>query len=74
MEKMGVAEPQLEDLFKQKKHARNPLVPIGLISFRQGKSQLRQKIMRAHVVTQGATVALIFGSAYYYGDQFKGSK
>ncbi|KAH7674453.1 Hypoxia induced protein domain-containing protein [Dioscorea alata] len=50
MQKMGVAEPQLEDLFKQ-------LVPIGafatagvltagLISFRQGKSQLGQKLMR----------------------------
>ncbi|KAH7674487.1 Hypoxia induced protein domain-containing protein [Dioscorea alata] len=78
MEKMGVAEPQLEDLFKQ-------LVPIGafvtagvltagLISFRQGKSQLGQKPMRARVVTQGATVALMFGGAYYYGDQFKGLK
>ncbi|KAH7674498.1 Hypoxia induced protein domain-containing protein [Dioscorea alata] len=85
MEKMGVAGPQLEDLFKQKKPARNPLVPIGafitagvltagLISFRQGKSQLGQKLMRARVVTQGATVSLMFGSAYYYGDQFKGSK
>jgi hypothetical protein len=27
--------------------------------------------MRARVVAQGATVALMIGSAYYYGDQIK---
>ncbi|KAJ0965448.1 hypothetical protein J5N97_026586 [Dioscorea zingiberensis] len=85
MEKMGVTDSQLEELFEHKKRVKNPLVPIGafvtagvltagLISFRQGKSQLGQKLMRARVVAQGATVALMFGSAYYYGEQFKGSK
>ncbi|XP_026661593.1 RING-H2 finger protein ATL48-like [Phoenix dactylifera] len=79
MEKMGAADSQLEDLFEQKKPVRNPLVPVGalltagvltagLISFRQGNSQLGQKLMRARVVVQGATVALMVGSAYYYGD------
>ncbi|KAM0943148.1 putative hypoxia induced protein [Dioscorea sansibarensis] len=85
MEKMEVTESQMEDLFKQKKPAKNPLVPVGafvtagvltagLISFRQGKSQLGQKLMRARVVAQGATVALMFGGAYCYGDHFKRSK
>ncbi|CAN6448619.1 unnamed protein product [Victoria cruziana] len=73
--------PQLEDLLDQKKPVKNPLVPIGalitagvltagLISFRQGNSQLGQKLMRARVVAQGATVALMLGTAYYYGDKF----
>ncbi|KAK9108078.1 hypothetical protein Scep_017799 [Stephania cephalantha] len=81
MEKMGAAESDLENLFEQKKRVRNPLVPIGafitagvltagLISFRQGNSQLGQKLMRARVVVQGATVALMVGTAYYYGDKF----
>ncbi|KAK9278409.1 hypothetical protein L1049_027974 [Liquidambar formosana] len=80
MEKMGTAEPNLEDLFDQKKRVRNPLVPIGalmtagvltagLISFRRGNSQLGQKLMRARVVVQGATVALMVGTAYYYGEK-----
>ncbi|XP_031491280.1 RING-H2 finger protein ATL48-like [Nymphaea colorata] len=71
---------QYEDLFDHKKPVKNPLVPIGalltagvltagLISFRQGNSQLGQKLMRARVVAQGATVALMFGTAYYYGDK-----
>uniref|UniRef100_A0A0D9XD60 HIG1 domain-containing protein n=1 Tax=Leersia perrieri TaxID=77586 RepID=A0A0D9XD60_9ORYZ len=65
-----------------KKPVKNPFVPIGalvtagvltagLISFRYGNSQLGQKLMRARVVAQGATVALMIGSAYYYGDQIK---
>ncbi|XP_062169464.1 RING-H2 finger protein ATL48-like [Alnus glutinosa] len=77
MEKMGATEPNLEFL-EEKKRARNPLVPVGalitagvltagLISFRQGNSQLGQKLMRARVVVQGATVALMVGTAYYYG-------
>ncbi|KAF8087048.1 hypothetical protein N665_0601s0014 [Sinapis alba] len=40
----------------------------GLISFRRGNSQLGQVLMRARVVVQGATVALMVGTAYYYGD------
>uniref|UniRef100_A0A1D1XFI2 RING-H2 finger protein ATL48 n=1 Tax=Anthurium amnicola TaxID=1678845 RepID=A0A1D1XFI2_9ARAE len=62
--------PQLEELFERKKPVKNPLVPVGalltagvltagLISFRQGNSQLGQKLMRARVVVQGATVALM---------------
>ncbi|XP_018818109.1 RING-H2 finger protein ATL48-like [Juglans regia] len=76
---MGTAEPNLEGLFEEKKRVRNPLVPIGalmtagvltagLISFRQGNSQLGQLLMRTRVVAQGATVALMVGTAYYYGD------
>ncbi|KAL6655928.1 hypothetical protein ACP70R_006754 [Stipagrostis hirtigluma subsp. patula] len=68
--------------FAGKKPVKNPFVPIGalvtagvltagLISFRYGNSQLGQKLMRARVVAQGATVALMIGSAYYYGDQIK---
>ncbi|PON61079.1 Hypoxia induced protein, domain containing protein [Trema orientale] len=76
---MGSAEPDFEDFFEEKKRVRNPLVPVGalltagvltagLISFRQGNSQLGQMLMRARVVAQGATVALMVGTAYYYGD------
>ncbi|KAL3526439.1 hypothetical protein ACH5RR_011095 [Cinchona calisaya] len=80
-DKMGTANGELEHLFEDKKRVRNPLVPIsafitagvltaGLISFRQGNSQLGQKLMRTRVVVQGATVALMVGTAYYYGDKF----
>ncbi|KAJ8461319.1 hypothetical protein OPV22_034245 [Ensete ventricosum] len=85
MEKMGSADAQIEDLFVSKKPIKNPLVPVGalmtagvltagLVSFRQGNSQLGQKLMRARVVLQGATVALMVGSAYYYGETIRGSK
>nr|KYP56278.1 RING-H2 finger protein ATL3I [Cajanus cajan] len=68
-----------EEFLEDKKRVRNPLVPIGalvtagvltagLISFRQGNSQLGQKLMRARVVVQGATVALMVGTAFYYGE------
>ncbi|CAA0818457.1 RING-H2 finger protein ATL48 [Striga hermonthica] len=78
---MGAVNSELEELFQDKKRVRNPLVPIGafmtagvltagLISFRQGNSQLGQKLMRARVVVQGATVALMVGTAYYYGEKF----
>ncbi|XP_042008679.1 RING-H2 finger protein ATL48-like isoform X1 [Salvia splendens] len=78
---MGAVNSELEDLFQDKKRVRNPLVPIGafmtagvltagLISFRQGNSRLGQKLMRARVVVQGATVALMVGTAYYYGENF----
>ncbi|KAL5720328.1 RING-H2 finger protein atl48 [Ranunculus cassubicifolius] len=71
---------EIEDIFQSKKRVKNPFVPIGalltagvltagLISFRQGNSQLGQKLMRARVVVQGATVALMVGTAYYYGEK-----
>lgn len=44
------------------------VLTAGLISFRQGNSQLGQLLMRARVVVQGATVALMVGTAYYYGE------
>ncbi|KAK4268187.1 hypothetical protein QN277_024874 [Acacia crassicarpa] len=79
MEKMGTDDRSLEEFFEEKKRIRNPFVPIGafitagvltagLISFRQGNSHLGQKLMRARVVVQGATVALMVGTAYYYGE------
>lgn len=81
MEKMVNTNSELDDLFPGKKRVKNPFVPIGafltagvltagLISFRQGNSQLGQKLMRARVVVQGATVALMVGTAYYYGEKF----
>lgn len=45
------------------------VLTAGLISFKRGNSELGQKLMRARVVVQGATVALMVGSAYYYGEQ-----
>ncbi|KAG5527285.1 hypothetical protein RHGRI_028248 [Rhododendron griersonianum] len=80
MEKMGTTDSELEGLFEQKKRVKNPLVPVGafitagvlaagLISFRMGNSQLGQHLMRARVVAQGATVALMVGTAYYYGEK-----
>lgn len=44
------------------------VLTAGLISFRRGNSQMGQVLMRARVVVQGATVALMVGTAYYYGD------
>ncbi|KAK9684682.1 hypothetical protein RND81_10G225200 [Saponaria officinalis] len=78
---MSNPESTYDELFPEKKRIRNPLVPIGalmtagvltagLISFRQGNSKLGQKLMRARVVVQGATVALMVGTATYYGDSF----
>ncbi|XVF50286.1 hypothetical protein PTKIN_Ptkin04bG0084100 [Pterospermum kingtungense] len=76
---MSAVEPSLDELLEEEKRVRNPLVPVGalmtagvltagLISFRQGNSRLGQMLMRARVVVQGATVALMVGTAYYYGD------
>ncbi|CBI15068.3 unnamed protein product, partial [Vitis vinifera] len=70
----------MENLLNQKKRIKNPLVPVGalmtagvltagLVSFRQGNSRLGQLLMRARVVVQGATVALMVGTAYYYGEK-----
>ncbi|KAK1286585.1 RING-H2 finger protein ATL48 [Acorus calamus] len=50
------------------------VLTAGIISFKQGNSQLGQKLMRARVVTQGATVALMVGTAYYYGDNIMGTR
>lgn len=47
------------------------VLAAGLISFKRGNSQLGQQLMRARVLVQGGTVALMVGSAYYYGDNFK---
>ncbi|KAG6388863.1 hypothetical protein SASPL_150299 [Salvia splendens] len=78
---MADVNAQIEELCMEKKRIRNPLVPIGalmtagvltagLISFRRGNSVLGQKLMRARVVVQGATVALMVGTACYYGEKF----
>ncbi|CBI34952.3 hypothetical protein PVL29_019169 [Vitis rotundifolia] len=77
---MGTADSEMDQLFEQKKRVKNPLVPIGalltagvltagLISFKKGNSHLGQKLMRARVVVQGATVALMLSTAYYYGEK-----
>ncbi|RVX18446.1 hypothetical protein VitviT2T_026325 [Vitis vinifera] len=77
---MSTSEPHMENLLNQKKRIKNPLVPVGalmtagvltagLVSFRQGNSRLGQLLMRARVVVQGATVALMVGTAYYYGEK-----
>ncbi|CAM6095036.1 unnamed protein product [Calypogeia fissa] len=71
---LGVMEN--EDMFEHKKDHRNPLVPIGafataavliagLYSFKQGS----QLLMRARVLMQGATVALMVGTVYHQGSQ-----
>lgn len=49
------------------------VLTAGLISFKQGNSLLGQKLMRVRVVVQGATVALMVGTAYYYGENISGS-
>lgn len=46
------------------------VLTAGLISFKRGNSVLGQKLMRARVVVQGATVALMVGTAYYCGETF----
>ncbi|XP_056176292.1 RING-H2 finger protein ATL48-like [Syzygium oleosum] len=59
-----------EKLFDQRRRAQNPLVPAGafvtagvlaagLMTFQHGDSHLGQKLMRARVVAQGVTVALM---------------
>ncbi|CAM6122997.1 unnamed protein product [Calypogeia fissa] len=69
-----------EDMFENKKDHRSALVPIGafataavliagLYSFKQGKSQRSQLLMRARVLMQGATVALMVGTVYHQGTQ-----
>lgn len=50
------------------------VLTAGLVSFRRGNSQLGQVLMRARVVAQGATVALMVGTAYYYGENPWGSR
>eukprot|EP00897_Mesotaenium_endlicherianum_P000884 jgi/Mesen1/10797/ME000092S10282 len=71
-----------EDMFETKKSVRNPLVPLGalatagvlvagLVSFKQGNYNRSQHFMRARVVFQAATVALMVGTVYYQGRQMK---
>ncbi|KAL9993303.1 putative hypoxia induced protein [Helianthus debilis subsp. tardiflorus] len=80
MENMEATNREIKSLFSEKKRVRNPFVPIGalitagvltagLISFKKGNSELGQTLMRARVVTQGATVALMVGTAVYYGEK-----
>lgn len=45
------------------------VLTAGLISFKKGNSHLGQQLMRARVVAQGATVALMLSSAYYFGEK-----
>eukprot|EP00873_Tetraselmis_striata_P008373 jgi/Tetstr1/428637/TSEL_018625.t1 len=74
------------ELFPQK-GKRNPLVLVGafttagvlmagLISFHKGNQGMSQTMMRARVVAQGATVALMVGTSGYLSDNllFGGSK
>jgi hypothetical protein len=60
---------------KNRKLTKNPLVPIsaaataailagGLFQFKRGNSLWSQRLMRARVVAQGATLALLAGSVY----------
>ncbi|KAL3700431.1 hypothetical protein R1sor_018453 [Riccia sorocarpa] len=69
-----------EDMFQTKKDHRNPLVPLGalataailcggLYSFKRGRSQQSQMFMRARVLMQGATVALMVGTVYAAGKE-----
>lgn len=46
------------------------VLTAGLISFKKDNPELGQMLMRARVVTQGATVALMIGTAIYYGEKF----
>lgn len=63
----------MDDMFAQKKAVKNPLVLVGamatagvliagLISFKQGNYNLSQNLMRARVVAQAGTVALMVGT------------
>ncbi|KAL4186543.1 hypothetical protein AMTRI_Chr09g14600 [Amborella trichopoda] len=54
----GIPHLETEHLFgDQKRRVRNSLIPIGLISFREGNFQLVQKLMRARVVAHISTYA-----------------
>lgn len=75
----SAANPESDGLFVEKKRAKNPLVPVGalitagvltagLISFKRGNSHLSQLLMRARVIAQGGTVAIMVGTAHYYGE------
>mmetsp|Transcript_2449 Transcript_2449/g.5039 ORF Transcript_2449/g.5039 Transcript_2449/m.5039 type:complete len:89 (+) Transcript_2449:250-516(+) len=63
-----------EDMFAPNPNKRNPLVLVGalatggvltmgLVAFRQGNMAMSQKMMRARVILQGATVALLVGTS-----------
>lgn len=66
-----------EDTFSKPQRKRNPLVAlgalatagvlvVGLMAFKQGNSKLSQTMMRARVMAQGATVALMLGTSGFY--------
>ncbi|GBG89771.1 hypothetical protein CBR_g49624 [Chara braunii] len=78
----AIGNDMAEDLFGPKKEIRNPLVPIGamatagvliagLYSFHKGNAARSQNLMRARVVLQGATVALMLGTVTYQQQQKK---
>ncbi|KAL6768511.1 hypothetical protein ACKKBF_B11020 [Auxenochlorella protothecoides x Auxenochlorella symbiontica] len=65
-----------EDYEEPLKKPKNPLVLIGcgvtagvlfagLVAFKKGNQGLSQKMMRARVIAQGATVALMVASSGY---------
>ncbi|CAL5219588.1 g1450 [Coccomyxa viridis] len=64
-----------DDMFKERR--RNPLVLVGaaatagvlcagLLAFKQGNSDMSQRMMRARVAFQAITVGLMAGSAGLY--------
>mmetsp|Transcript_14001 Transcript_14001/g.22886 ORF Transcript_14001/g.22886 Transcript_14001/m.22886 type:complete len:102 (-) Transcript_14001:33-338(-) len=71
----GAGEETFAEKFKRK-FAAEPLVPIGafvtagvlgagFLSFKRGNQQLSQKMMRARVVAQLATITALGYGAYY---------
>eukprot|EP00891_Asterochloris_glomerata_P005701 jgi/Astpho2/5701/Aster-x1313 len=51
------------DDYVEPRRQRSPWVLVGLIAFRQGNQQLSQMMMRGRVIAQGATVAIMAGTA-----------
>mmetsp|Transcript_8635 Transcript_8635/g.14875 ORF Transcript_8635/g.14875 Transcript_8635/m.14875 type:complete len:91 (-) Transcript_8635:327-599(-) len=63
-----------EDMFAPNPKSRNPLVLVGalvtagvltagLVAFKQGNTMRSQQMMRARIVAQGATVAVLVASS-----------
>ncbi|MFS7956196.1 putative hypoxia induced protein [Helianthus anomalus] len=72
MENMEATNREIKSLFPEKKRGAlitAGVLTAGLISFKKGNSELGKTLMRARVVTQGATVALMVGTAAYYGEK-----
>mmetsp|Transcript_25434 Transcript_25434/g.35042 ORF Transcript_25434/g.35042 Transcript_25434/m.35042 type:complete len:83 (-) Transcript_25434:200-448(-) len=68
-----------EDMFAPSAKKRNPLVLVGalatagvlvsgLVAFKHGAQQRSQAMMRARVIFQGVTVALMVGSSGVYAN------